>query len=190
MKKKYLFLWILLLSSCVNNYTSIILVQSFNVPKEEIKIINKADLTINKNSYCIDNVFSIDPIVTGTTYNYSFVLNEKGNCEKIDDDIYYVEVTHCSYKLNINYLDDEKDVVNESIKEFVLSLDKEKVDILFENQNDNILRNAAYKLIDLTEENIEKLIEGEEVSLSINETNKYLYASSEEYICKYLEGVY
>ena len=61
---------------------------------------------------------------------------------------------------------------------------------MFENQNDNILRNAAYKLIDLTEENIEKLIEGEEISLSINETNKYLYASSEEYICKYLEGVY
>lgn len=189
MKKKWSIFLSILLTSCVNDYASIILVQSFNVPKEEIKIINKADLTINKNSYCINNVFSIDPIVTGTTYNYSFVLIEKGDCEKIDDDIYYVEVTHCSYKLNINYLDDEKDLVNESIKEFVLSLDKEKVDILFENQNDNILRNSAYNLIDLTEENIEKLIEGEEVSLSINETNKYLYASSEEYICKYLEGV-
>ncbi|MBE6142621.1 MAG: hypothetical protein E7177_01345 [Erysipelotrichaceae bacterium] len=188
MKKKLILVLLLFLSSCSSDNYNVSACQSFVVSSDSIRINNKAILNCNKDEFILENIITFKGL--GETYYYSFVITENGKYEKLDDNIYSVLTTSISYKLNISYLDNSKEEVDETVENFLLDLDETDVDNYFVNQDQNVLRTGLYIISELSNEKVTQLVNGEEFSYTIPENDqikKMLYASSEKNVCRFIE---
>ena len=121
MKKKFILVLLLFLSSCSSDNHNVIAYQSFVVQSESIKLSNKAILNCTSNEFVLENIITFKNL--NDTYYYSFVMTEKGEYEKLDKEIYSVLTTSISYKLDISYLDNSKEEVNKEVNDHLLDID-------------------------------------------------------------------